>query len=214
MSTRNTLYKHADESGIVHIFEDTGYSTDQGPGFFLYAFRLGDCDVCVKIPEAEARKLTAQYRDSGAVVSNAPWSVQTMQMINELTSTIEGKAFDPGWFELRQRFEQVDSLKGQLAEAQATSANILKRAIDCGNARRELELSVMCLVKRLAPSPCGVEGHRMCHWQPVMRHQLIGGQMKSFPSPVKGTCLACAREQAACAAVREKVRNEIPDSGG
>ena len=69
MSTRNTLYKHADESGIVHIFEDTGYSKDQGPGFFLYAFRLGDGDVCVKIPEAEARKLTAQYRDSGADTS-------------------------------------------------------------------------------------------------------------------------------------------------
>ena len=33
------------------------------------------------------------------------WAVETMMMINKLTPQIEGKAFDPGWFVLRERLE-------------------------------------------------------------------------------------------------------------
>ena len=35
-------------------------------------------------------------------------------MINKLTPEIKGKAFDPGWFELRQRLEQADKYKSAL----------------------------------------------------------------------------------------------------
>jgi hypothetical protein len=37
-----------------------------------------------------------------------PWTLETMQKINDLTPTITGKAFDPDWFLLRQRFEQAE----------------------------------------------------------------------------------------------------------
>jgi len=37
-----------------------------------------------------------------------PWTLQTMQMINTLTPNVKGKSFDPDWFLLRQRFEQVE----------------------------------------------------------------------------------------------------------
>ena len=37
-----------------------------------------------------------------------PWTLQTMRKINELTPEIKGKAFDPDWFLLRQRFETME----------------------------------------------------------------------------------------------------------
>ena len=37
-----------------------------------------------------------------------PWTLETMRIINELTPKISGKAFDPDWFLLRQRFEQLE----------------------------------------------------------------------------------------------------------
>ena len=37
-----------------------------------------------------------------------PWTTETMRLINELTPKITGKAFDPDWFLLRQRFEQIE----------------------------------------------------------------------------------------------------------
>lgn len=37
-----------------------------------------------------------------------PWALETMKIINELTPMITGKAFDPDWFLLRQRFEQME----------------------------------------------------------------------------------------------------------
>lgn len=41
------------------------------------------------------------------------WTLDTMEMINTLTPTVKGKAFDPDWFLLRQRLEQIES---ELAE--------------------------------------------------------------------------------------------------
>lgn len=37
------------------------------------------------------------------------WALETMAMINDLTPSIQRKASDPGWFLLRQRFEQVEA---------------------------------------------------------------------------------------------------------
>jgi len=37
-----------------------------------------------------------------------PWTLETMRIINDLTPNIKGKAFDPGWFLLRQRFEAFE----------------------------------------------------------------------------------------------------------
>lgn len=36
------------------------------------------------------------------------WALETMALINTLTPTIEGKAFNPDWFMLRQRFESME----------------------------------------------------------------------------------------------------------
>jgi hypothetical protein len=37
-----------------------------------------------------------------------PWTLNTMDMINKMTPGITGKAFDPDWFCLRARFEQME----------------------------------------------------------------------------------------------------------
>lgn len=47
------------------------------------------------------------------------WSLETMQIINELTPTIDGKAFDPDWFLLRQRLEAYESENQRLKAANA-----------------------------------------------------------------------------------------------
>ena len=36
------------------------------------------------------------------------WTLGTMQMINDLTPNIQGKAFNPDWFLLRNRFDERD----------------------------------------------------------------------------------------------------------
>lgn len=36
------------------------------------------------------------------------WTEETMRTINLLTPDIKGKSFDPDWFMLRQRFEQME----------------------------------------------------------------------------------------------------------
>lgn len=36
------------------------------------------------------------------------WALETMLEINRLTPDIHGKAFDPDWFLLRQRFEKAE----------------------------------------------------------------------------------------------------------
>ena len=41
------------------------------------------------------------------------WTLETMQIINKLTPEIKGKAFDPDWFLLRQRFEQMEEKTNQ-----------------------------------------------------------------------------------------------------
>lgn len=48
-----------------------------------------------------------------------PWSWETMQMVNRLTPHISGKAFDPGWFVLRNRLEEFERAYLKLAEENA-----------------------------------------------------------------------------------------------
>jgi len=36
------------------------------------------------------------------------WAIETMMLINKLTPSIEGKAFDPDWFLLRERLEEAE----------------------------------------------------------------------------------------------------------
>ena len=38
-----------------------------------------------------------------------PWTLETMEIINRLTPQVVGKASDPDWFLLRQRFEQMEA---------------------------------------------------------------------------------------------------------
>jgi len=38
------------------------------------------------------------------------WAIETMIMINKLTPDIKHKAFDPGWFLLKQRLEEAERL--------------------------------------------------------------------------------------------------------
>jgi hypothetical protein len=62
-----------------------------------------------------------------------PWSETTMRMINDLTPSITGKAFDPGWFKLRERFEQVDQRDATLRE----HVRILRAALTLFCERRD-----------------------------------------------------------------------------
>lgn len=43
------------------------------------------------------------------------WASETMTMINRMTPDITGKGFDPDWFILRQRFEEVQARLNALA---------------------------------------------------------------------------------------------------
>ena len=49
-----------------------------------------------------------------------PWSAETMKIINRMTPDIKGKAFDPDWFLLRQRFEDFE--RGSLSSAKSAGA--------------------------------------------------------------------------------------------
>lgn len=65
----------------------------------------------------------AKAREAYIEVKDGEWSLVTMQMVNALTQDIKDKALHPGWFLLRQRFEQVENaiatFRAQLAEANA-----------------------------------------------------------------------------------------------
>lgn len=46
-----------------------------------------------------------------------------MFMINALTPTIEGKAFDPGWFMLMQRLERAGRIVDEYNKRQVETVN-------------------------------------------------------------------------------------------
>jgi hypothetical protein len=62
-------------------------------------------EVLAKYLEAVNQEITAREANT---THPEEWAIETMQMINELTPNIEGKAFHPGWFLLRQRLEEAE----------------------------------------------------------------------------------------------------------
>lgn len=65
-----------------------------------------------------------------------PWTLETMRLVNYLTPHIQGKAFDPDWFLLRQRFEEVESERDRARQ----------EYVDCCNsaARLRTALEIAC----------------------------------------------------------------------
>lgn len=58
------------------------------------------------------KKEAAKIRPNPARQSkDYPWSLETMRIINSLTTSIKDKAFEPEWFLLRQRLEQFEDSK-------------------------------------------------------------------------------------------------------
>ena len=55
----------------------------------------------IPISDAEIHRIVNHAISTG-------WAKETMMMINRLTPEIKGKAFDPGWFMLRQRLEAIE----------------------------------------------------------------------------------------------------------
>lgn len=48
-------------------------------------------------------------------IGEKPFSIKIIEMVNNLTPNIQGKAFDPDWFLLRQELERVDESVNQHA---------------------------------------------------------------------------------------------------
>lgn len=49
------------------------------------------------------------HMSSSENIAPKGWALETMQIINRLTSNIKDKAFDPDWFLLRQRLEEFEN---------------------------------------------------------------------------------------------------------
>lgn len=62
------------------------------------------------------------------------WTIETMRLVNELTPDIKGKAFNPDWFLLRQRFEQIEM---KLESAERERDDLQKRLQQQGNEKLE-----------------------------------------------------------------------------
>lgn len=56
------------------------------------------------------------------------WAMETMQIINAMTPEITGKAFDPEWFLLRQRLEEIGTERDSLREDVAKLRRMLAMA--------------------------------------------------------------------------------------
>jgi hypothetical protein len=57
------------------------------------------------------------------------WSLDTMRTINDLTPEIKCKAFDPGWFLLRERLARVDAVVSALERIVAACEDGPPRAL-------------------------------------------------------------------------------------
>jgi hypothetical protein len=60
------------------------------------------------LPSAKQRLLPPRPFLVRKVVMKYPWTEETVRIINNITPDIKGKAFDPDWFLLLQRFEQIE----------------------------------------------------------------------------------------------------------
>jgi hypothetical protein len=67
-----------------------------------------------------------QYRNGLTAYMANDWTIETMRIVNELTPDIHGRAFDPDWFLLRQRFEQMEEKYSEMLELLETIENDTK----------------------------------------------------------------------------------------
>ena|SRR5580658_5807749 len=58
------------------------------------------------------------------------WTLETMDLINRLTPEIKGKAFDPEWFLLRKRFEQIEEEVWQAKQSTSATQPIVQTQAD------------------------------------------------------------------------------------
>ena len=71
-------------------------------------------------------------REAPTEATPTSWTIETMRIVNEMTPDIKGKPFDPDWFLLRQRFEEIERQNTLQAE----------RVIQLERALREYRLKV------------------------------------------------------------------------
>jgi hypothetical protein len=62
---------------------------------------------------------------SGPTAEECPWAMETMLLINKLTPNVDGKAFDPDWFLLRQRLEEFENQQQKAMDLLDRAANRL-----------------------------------------------------------------------------------------
>jgi hypothetical protein len=78
-----------------------------------------------------------------------PWAMETMQLINKLTPDVQGKAFDPDWFLLRQRLEEkereLSALKKVRDEEKARTSEATRTLAVEAIARRTAETELTSL---------------------------------------------------------------------
>lgn len=60
--------------------------------------------------------------------SKQGWAIETIEMINKLTPDVIGKAWDPGWFLLRQHLERAELAVNSHAALLAALGVILAQA--------------------------------------------------------------------------------------
>lgn len=70
------------------------------------------------------------------------WACETMMKINDLTKDIQGKAFDPDWFLLRNRLEEMEHKLAASEAAREKAKNDLQAAVE---AEREVWAKSVCL---------------------------------------------------------------------
>lgn len=56
VSTRRTIFQYDDDHGLLHVYEEMGYNSEEGPGFYIYIFRYGDTDLHFRVPQEIAEK--------------------------------------------------------------------------------------------------------------------------------------------------------------
>ncbi len=75
-------------------------------------------------------------KSSNGSGENPTWAIETMAMINRLTTNIEGKAFDPDWFLLRQHLEKFE------ARIESHAATIREKDAEIAVLRQQLEIQI------------------------------------------------------------------------
>lgn len=137
----------------------SGPSSDQCPRCGYVLGTNSRCDTCK--PPAGARDADYDYE----------WTRETMRLINELTPDVKGKAFDPDWFLLKQRFEQLerqaltgkaDGSHGHAAASDELATKEVLVPCDCGCGRK---CCAMCgndlgfIAKPTRPAATGMDDH-------------------------------------------------------